>query len=179
MDLNRLIPERFLSVGDPKWKVKGDFIMFKKIEHIPLCFVKDNTVYVFLENKLPKQVIFLTQHLMNLGLEFYFLMPECSSPKGVEYFYYDNIKHYLLSYAKDHFFYGFNKINFNIVNNLVKWSEKEDCFDLIREVHAEVLKELQYETWDYYARKKYFVYKQDIREEFRTMYREIVISKIL
>ncbi len=179
MDLNKLIPERFLSVGDPKWKVKGDFVMFKKIEHIPLCFIKDDIVYVFLENKLPKQVILLTQNLMRLNLEFYFLMPDCSSPKGVEDFHYKNIKHYLLSYSKDYFFYGFNKINFDIINNLVKWSEKEDCFDLIKEAHVEVLKEVQYETWDYYSNKKHFVYKQEIREEFRTMYREIVISKIL
>ncbi len=179
MDLYKLIPERFLSVGDPKWKVKGDFVMFKKIEHIPLCFIKDDIVYVFLENKLPKQVILLTQNLMKLNLEFYFLMPYCSNPKGVEDFHYKNIKHYLLSYSKEHFFYGFNKINFDIINNLVKWSEKEECFDLIKEAHDEVLKEVQYQTWDYYANKKYFVYKQDIREEFRTMYREIVISKIL
>lgn len=179
MELSRLIPDRFLHINDPKWKVKGDYVVFKKIEHIPLCFIKDEIVYVFLENRLPKQVILLTQHLMKLGLEFYFLTTESSNPKGVDDFYRKNIKHYLTSYSKEHFFYGFNKISFNLIHNLVKWSEKEECFDLIKDVHAEVLKEVNYERWDYYSNKKYFETKQDIREEFRTMYREIVISKIL
>ena len=46
MDLNKLIPDKFRALVNPTWVVKGKFVMFKKYEHIPVCFVKDEVIYV-------------------------------------------------------------------------------------------------------------------------------------
>ena len=46
MDLNSLIPD-----NSDKWSVKR-FLMFKKYENIPVCFIEDDIVYVFLDNKI-------------------------------------------------------------------------------------------------------------------------------
>ena len=57
MDLNNLIPDKFRSLTSPTWIVKGQFVMFKKYEHIPVCFVEDDIVYIFLENRVPNAII--------------------------------------------------------------------------------------------------------------------------
>lgn len=174
MDLNRLIPDNNTS-----WIVRGRYLMFKKIEHIPVCYVDNDIVYVFLDGKLLKHIIKITKHLTSLNVEFYFMTPEASNPKGVLNFHEKVIYHYLISYAKDKFFYGFKKIDFDLIDNLVKWTDKEDCFDLVKEVYNKVLKKVNNQSWDYYSNKKHFDYCQEIREEFQSLYRHIQISKII
>lgn len=179
MDLNSLIPDRFRPLHNPTWIAKGNFLYFKKLELIPICFTKDDVVYIFLDARISKQVIKLTEHLICLKAEFYFLTPEASNPAGVIDFNEKVIKNYLLSYAKKEFFNGFKSINFDIISNMVKWTEKENCFDLVRDIYNNVLKVVNHQSWDYYTNKRHFDYCQDIREEFQSLYRDIQISKII
>ena len=62
---------------------------------------------------------------------------------------------------------------------MVKWTEKENCFDLVRDIYNDVLKVVNHQSWDYYTNKRHFDYCQDIREEFQSLYRDIQISKII
>ena len=179
MELNNLIPDRFRPLYNPTWIVKGNFLYFKKLELIPICFIKDDVVYIFLDARISKQVIKLTEHLIYLKADFYFLTPEASNPSGVIDFEEKVIKSYLMSYAKKEFFNGFKSIEFDLISNMVKWTEKENCFSLIKEIYQDVLKEINHQTWDYYSNKKHYDYCQDIREEFQSLYRAIQISKII
>ena len=174
MDLNNLIPD-----NNPSWIIKGKFLMFKKLEHIPVCYIDDDIVYVFLDARLTKQMIKLIKYLMKLDVEFYLTTPEASNPKGVIDYHEKVIRHYLLSYAKDTFFNEFKKIDFDLVDNLVKWTDKENCFDLVKGVYEEVMKKINRESWDYYSNKKHFDYCKEIRDEFQSLYRHIQISKII
>ena len=92
MDLNNLILD---NTGN--WSVKGNFLMYKKLQNIPMCFIEDGIYYLFLDVRLPNQVLKLTKAVMKLGVEFYFTTPEYSNPK-VEID--DNlvISHYLFAY---------------------------------------------------------------------------------
>ena len=132
MDLNNLIPEKFRPLHNPTWFVKGRFVMFKKYENIPVCFVEDEVVYVFLDNRVTNTIVKLVKHLISLGVEFYFTTPEFSNPKGIiEEDYNDKvIKHYLYSHAQVEFFDGFRNIDFDLIDNMVKWTEKENCFEI-------------------------------------------------
>ncbi len=174
MELNKLIPN-----NNSKWIVKGNFLMFKKLEFIPVCYIEDDIVYVFLDARLTKQTIAITKHLMSFKVEFYFTTPEASNPKGVSEINYKVIKHYLMSYAKKEFFFGFRQINFDLIQNMVKWTDKENCFDLVKNIYLEVLKKVNNETWDYYSNRKFYDYQSEIREEFQSLYRHIQISKII
>jgi hypothetical protein len=98
---------------------------------------------------------------------------------GVENLNDTTVLHYLHSYSKKEFFNGFRKINFDLIYNLIKWTEKENCFDLVKENYEYMLKKVNHQDYDYYSNKSIYRYNEEIREEFRTMYREIVISKIL
>ena len=70
MDLNDLIPDKLR----PNWIIKGKFLMFKKHENIPICFIEDDVVYIFLDVRIPKQVILITKHIVNQNIEFYFML---------------------------------------------------------------------------------------------------------
>ena len=174
MDLNNFIPDNNAS-----WVVRGRFLMFRKIEHIPVCFTDGHVIYVFLDARLVRQMISLVKHLKSLKVEFYFTIPEASSPKGISDYHEKVIRHYLLSYAKDVFFNGFRKIDFDLVDNLVKWTDKENCFNLVKEIYEDVLKVVTRQSWDYYSNKKHYDYCKEIRDEFQSLYRHIQISKII
>lgn len=174
MDLNDLIPN-----SNNSWIVKGRYLMFRKIEHIPVCYIEDDIVYVFLDARIFKSIISITKHLMSLGVNFYFTTPEASDPKGVLDYNKKVVYHYLISYAKDNFFYGFKKIEFDLIDNLVKWTDKENCFDLVKDSYNKVVKKVNNQSWDYYSNKKHFDYCLEIRVEFQSLYRHIQISKII
>ena len=79
MELNDLIPD-----NDSIWIIKKNYLMVKKLENIPLSYIKDNVVYVFLDAKIPKYVIKLVKHLININANFYMNSPLCSNPSGIE-----------------------------------------------------------------------------------------------
>jgi hypothetical protein len=181
MDLNSLIPDKFRPLVNPNWVIKGKFLMFKKYENIPICFIEDDIVYIFLDAKISKQVILLTKHIVDQNIEFYFTSPALSNPKGVDEDDYKDliIRHYLLSFVNKLFYNGFKNIDFDLIRNMVLWCEKEDCYELIKDNYDDILKDVSRKHYDYYANKEFYDYEIDIREDFQTLYREIQINKIL
>lgn len=161
--------------------IKGKFLMFKKYEHIPVCYIEDDIVYVFLDAKISKHIIKLTDQLVKKKIEFYFTSPDMSNPKGIDLVDYhdDVIRHYLTSYSNKDFYYGFKKIGFDLIDNMVKWSEKENCFDSIKS-NLDVVKEIVTKReYNYYSNKSYYDYDEIIREDFSSLYRHIVLSKFV
>lgn len=181
MDLNNLIPDKFRPLVNPTWVVKGQFVMFKKYEHIPVCFVEDDVVYVFLDNRVSNAILKLVKHLISIGVEFYFTTPELSNPKGIlEEYYKDKvIKHYLYSFAQVEFFYGFRNIDFDLIDNMVKWTSKENCFDKVRSNYELINEKVERREYDFFSNKYLYEYKDEIRQEFKSLYRHIQISKII
>lgn len=173
MDLNKIIP---LSEN---WSYSKGIIYFKKIHKIPVCIFIDDIPHIILENKLPKVVVELTKSFMKSGHEFYFTSPDATNPSGV--FDYNNevIRSYFISYSNTKFFTGFKKIGFEFVKNLISWSEKNDAWHLVKPNYEKINLLIQKEHYDYYQKRNYYDYDFDIREEFRTLWREIQINKIL
>ena len=52
MDLNNLIPDNRAN-----WVVRGKFLMFKKLEHIPVAYIEEGVVYILLDARLIKHMI--------------------------------------------------------------------------------------------------------------------------
>lgn len=173
MDLNDLI------LSNNKWSVKGNFLMFKKLQNIPVCYIEDDIIYIFLDAKIPKEIIRFTKSLINKNLCFYFTTPQASNPKGVENLKYEILYHYLLSYANSAFFYGFRKIDFDLIDNMVKWSEYSNTFHLVKSAFQAVNKRVQSKEWYPFTNIKHYNYNEEIREDFNSLYRHIQISKII
>ena len=168
-----------LLLSTNKWSVKSNYVMFKKIQNIPVCYINDNIIYVFLDARIAKEIIRFTKLLIDKKLIFYFTTPLASNPEGVENLNYEIIKHYLISYANDKFFYGFRKIEFDLINNMVKWTELSNTFDLVKSAYAYANKKVQDKYWDYYSNKGIYEYREEIREDFNSLYRHIQISRLI
>lgn len=174
MELNDLLP----SGGG--WRIKNDFIMFHKLENLPICYIgSDEVVYVFLDNRIPKEVLKFTKNLLKLGVNFFFTTPKASNPKGVDNLNYEIVKHYLFSYANPKFFYGFSKLDFDLIDNMVKWTEYASCFELVKPAYEKINKKVHSRYHDYYANRYVYEYDEVIRENFNGLYRHIQISKII
>lgn len=179
MELSDLIPLKFIPNIGSEWIVKSGYLMFKKYELIPIAFINDDIVYVILENKIRNQVIKLVKHLVKINVEFYFTIPEVTDPAGVENLPNKVIKHYLYSYAQREFYDAFNKIEFDIIKNLVDWTSKFGHSDLIKNNYDEILKKINYKSHNWWTNKDVYDYDEIIRQRFNGIYREIQINQLL
>lgn len=173
MDLNNILPK------NENWSFSKGIVYFRKIQKIPSCIIIDDTPHIILENKIPKQILELTKNFMKTGDEFYFTTPLSTNPSGVYEFKNEVIRSYFNSYANLKFYNGFKKLNFDLIKNLIDWSEKNDAWYLVKPIYEEVNKKIQKEHYDYWQQLYYYDYEYDIREEFRTLWREIQINKII
>jgi hypothetical protein len=179
MDLDKLIPFK-KKPTNCDWLVKGKYLMYRKIENIPVAFIKDDIVYIFLDNRIPKQILKLTKWILNNhDIEFYFTTPELSNPSGIENYHETVIKHYLFSYSQPHFFKSFYEIEFDIIKNMVDWCNKEGCSDIIKYCYDKINKSIQKNSYDYWTNSYIYHHKEEVREEFKTLYRDIQINQIL
>jgi hypothetical protein len=91
-----------------------------------------------------------------------------------------NIENYLKNYAIPVFFDGFDKIGFDIIENLILYSSSTNSFEHIREILNLVNNEVQSKYFDYYSKKDiYNTKREDIRERFNNLWRDIQIQNLL
>jgi hypothetical protein len=176
MILSELIPN-----NSDNWSFDDNFIYWKKYQKIPICFIDNDIVYVFLDNRLPKPVIKLVSFLTDKKLKFYFTIPELSNPSGVfeEDYHQLVIRQYLFSYSQKEFFYGFEKINFDLIKNLTDWTIENNCFNKIKPIFDSIKKTVLRKNYDWYSKKENFDYDLKIREDFQSLYRQIQINQII
>lgn len=174
MELNNIIPD-----NSSNWVIRGDFLFFKKIHLIPVCTIIDGIYYIMLDGKCHKAILKLTKKIMKMDVEFYFTTPLLANPKSIENLNQKVVENYIHSYTNKHFFYGFKDIDFDLIHNMVKWTEKEDCFDLVKEIYDNYQKLVNQEYYDYYSNRSFYPYDEEIRQVFVGLYRDIQISKLL
>lgn len=174
MDLNNLIPN-----SAEEWQIRSNFLMYKKLEWIPVCYTEAGAVYVFLDARIIKPVIKLVQHLVKNDYKFFFTTPELTNPKGIQDGENKIIYHYLLSYSNKDFFKAFRKIDFDLIENMVEWSKMSHTFHLIKPNLEEINKRVEKTWYDYYSGKDVYNYPEEIREAFNGLWRDIQISQIL
>lgn len=174
MELNNIIPD-----NSSNWIVKGGFLFYKRLNLIPVCTIINDIYYVMLDGKCHKAILKLTKKIMKMDVEFYFTTPLLASPKSIENFNQKVVENYIHSYTNKHFFHGFKDIHFDLIHNMVKWTEKENCFDLVKEIYDKYKKVVSQEYYDYYSNRSFHQYDEEIRQSFASLYRDIQISKLL
>ncbi len=176
MDLYKLIPKKQRHNRD--WSVGKDYVFFKKMHNIPVCYFEDDTVWVFLDLRIQRQIVELIDHLQNSTLKLYFTHPEFSNPGEV----FDIKKiplHYFRCYADPKFHKSINKIEFDFIKNLVNFTKEFSDFETLHANFKIVHKEVSKKWYDYFSKKDIWDYPEEIREDFRTLWREIQINNIL
>ncbi len=160
------------------WRLLKDTLYIKKIVHIPICFKEDDVFYIYLDFKLKKQIFKLIKILSQNNIEFYFTTTEYSNPKEEI----DNnkvINAYLNSFTKKDFLEGFDNINFDIVNNLIQWLDKEDCYYLLLDNYNRISNKIDSHWYDYYTKTNVYRYDITVREFFGSLMRDIQINRLL
>lgn len=176
MELSTIIPTN----TDPNWIIKGEFLMYKKYTNVPIAYIEDDVVFIFLDLKVTKALSKLITHLTNNKIKFFFDSPEFSNPSANLRDYNTKVvSHYLFSYSKENVFYLFKKIDFDLIKNMVDFCDRNDCHDILKECYEKVKKTVARSNYDYYTGKHVFEYSQEIREEFENLYRDIQISRII
>jgi hypothetical protein len=175
MDLDSIIP------NNSDWKVSKNRVFKKNIAWIPVFdIIEDNLIYIFLDIRMSKEILKVVKNLQKTDIEFYFISPLFADPGFNGDFNEVNIKNYLKDYSKSQFYDGFDKIEFDFIGNLIEYCKKENCIELVKDIYLEVNKEVQNKFWDHYANKQYFKTKrEDIRETFNQLYRDIQLQQIL
>jgi hypothetical protein len=175
MDLDSIIP------NNSDWKISKNRVFKKNIAWIPLLdIIEDNLIYIFLDIRMSKEILKVVKNLQKTDIEFYFISPLFADPGFNGDFNEVNIKNYLKDYSKSQFYDGFDKIEFDFIGNLIEYCKKENCIELVKDIYLEVNKEVQNKFWDHYANKQYFKTKrEDIRETFNQLYRDIQLQQIL
>jgi hypothetical protein len=176
MDLNKFIPNKFRHL--PNWSVGKDFLLFKKIHNIPVLKIEDEIVYVFLDLRIRKEMVALIKHLDELDIEFYFTHPDFSNP-AEEWNEKEVIWHYFRCWSDSKFYKEIKKVEFDFIGNLSDWVKEFSSFELLKSIYDEFLKVVNKKWYDYYSQKDVWMYSEYIREEFRTLWREIQINNIL
>jgi len=175
MDLNNIIP------NNCEWKVSKNRVFKKNIAWIPVFdIVDDNLIHIFLDLRMSKDILKVVKNLQKTDIEFYFISPLFADPGFRGDFNVVNINNYLKDYSKSQFYDGFEKIEFDFIGNLIEYCKKENCIELVKDIYLEVNKDVQNKFWDHYANKQYFKTKrEDIRETFNQLYRDIQLQQIL
>jgi hypothetical protein len=175
MELDRIIPSG-------EWKVSNNRAFVKNIAWLPVFdIVSNNRINIFLDIRNAKNILKVTKNLKKTDIEFYFISPLFADPgQDISEYNLINVKNYLRNFSKSQFFDGFSKIEFNFIGNLIDYCKKENCIELVKEVYDLTNKDVQRKYWDYYSGKEHFNNKrEDIREYFNILYREIQLQQIL
>lgn len=177
MELSELIPTKYKK--NNRWSFNDQYLMFKKFEDIPLASIKkDGVIMLYMDHRLKKECVRVIEHLLKLDLNFYLIPPYFTNPK-IEETYSDVIEHYLYTYSQQYFYETFPKINFDLIDNLVMFCEKTDTMDILKEMCENFKVEVNKTDYDYFSNKTSFLYSEEIRNEFSSLYRSIRIKSIL
>ncbi len=175
MELNDLLPN-----NDKNWIIKGDFLLYYKYQNIPTCFIgDDDIVYIFLDLKIKKAITKLIKFLIKKKIEFLLITPELSSPKGIDSYNYENVYNYVRIFTEETWLNEFDKIGFDPVDNLVKFIEKNDCLNLLKEIYELLKLDVNSKSYDPYKGDYYYLKTKEIRTRYENLYRDIQLTILL
>jgi hypothetical protein len=177
MELDKIFDKLNIEID-----IRGNRVFVKKLVRIPLAeIISENKMLIYLDIKIPHTILKLVKQLQFHDINFSFISPVFSNPKSsVEYYHQKNIHTILYNYSNPIFWDGFNKIQFDITKNLVQYCTDNNCHELLKEEFDRVNEIVQQSWFDYYSKKRiYKIKRQDIRENFSTIYRDIQLNQLL
>jgi hypothetical protein len=173
MKIEELVPNTM-----DNWVIKNNNIYYKKGEHHLALIFNDNIINIVIDIKIHKQTVKLIKYLIDKNLKFYLINLNHQVLYDEDY-HIHGIKSYLYVFINKEYYYGFKKINFNIIPNLIDWAKDNNCIDKIKECYDSMLKTVNYNYYDYFSNKNIYSYEEEIRDAYSNIYREINIELIL
>ena len=173
MDLDKIL----LINND--WKYSKGRYFKKKVAWIPVVDVLEDRIRIFLDVRGYKEIIKIVKLFGENNIDFRFISHRFADPGFSEDFNETNIKCYLKSFVNESFYFGFKKIDFDFIENIVKYCVENECFDMLKEIYTKVNKKTQDTHWTSFNTQIYYIPNEEIRENFNSLYRDIIIKQIL
>jgi len=174
MNIEEIIP------NSNKWKISKGIAYVKYLAWIPIIDTRKGYIEIFFDVRLMKYILKL---IPKIDTEFYLISPLLSNPVNAkmldEEIHRVNIKNYLSNYANPRFFRDFQKIEFDLITNLILYCKKFDTMLLVKESYDEVNSEVQRKGYDWYLNKEFYDTPVEIRDEFSGLYRQIKLAELL
>lgn len=174
MDLDKIL------LKNVDWKYsKGRYFRKKSAAWIPIVDVLEDRIRIFLDVRVYKDILKIVKVFKENNIDFRFISYRFADPGFSEDFNETNIKCYLKSFLNESFYFGFKKIDFDLIENVVKYCVENECFDVLKDIYNEVNKKTQNTYWLTYNTQTHYIPNEEIRENFNSLYREIIIKQIL
>ena len=163
-----------------KWKISKGVVYVKYMAWIPIVDTRKGYIEIFFDIRLMKEILKI---ITKINSEFYLISPQLSDlvyDRNLEDIHRINIKNYLSNYANPRFYSAFQKIEFDLITNLILYCKKFDTMLMVKESYDEVNKEVQRKGWDWYLSKEVHELPiKEIRDEFGGLYRQIKLAELL
>jgi hypothetical protein len=164
------------NIYDKCWVIRNNKLFYKK-KDLQLILVETDFIYIYFNVNIIKKIIKLVEHLVKNNIKFYFLpMDEPYMDEDIEDCI---IRNYLYSLVYKDFYYGFNKINFSLEDNLVEWAVQNNCFYKIKAIYDKVKININTYHFDYYTKNNIYTYDLEIRNYFNELMRNMQIKLML
>lgn len=175
--MNTLI-DNLVQKNPDKYRYKNYMLYVKKLVWIPLLKNNNEYIEIYFDVRLHKEILKI---IPTITSEFYLISPILSTNSKIDDLtkHKLNINNYLSNYAYYHFYYGFKKIDFDILSNLIRYCRKFDSIYLIKDIYDDIIKEMDRKIYDFYNRKHYSLHDESIISDFKKIYRELILLDIL
>lgn len=175
--MNTLI-DNLVQKNSDKYKYKNSILYVKKLAWIPLLKNNNEYIEIYFDVRLYKEILKIIPKITS---EFYLISPILSTNSKIDDItkHKVNINNYLSNYAFHQFYYGFKKIEFDILSNLISYCRKFNSVHLIKDIYNDIIKEMDRKLYDYHRNTHYSLHDENIILDFKKIYREIILLDIL
>jgi len=177
MDLNDIIPNK-----DSNWQVKKSILYYHKWVLIPIANIIDDRLFISIDQRCINPTIKLIKHCEKLNIDFLF----CDRNQIHEKHIYDEnlediFETVLRCLENDKFFDEVNLGRIEFLNRIIQFIQEYDCMRIFSKVYSRLNKfHFQRTSYDFLGRRDYyFVKRQDIRDYFESLEREVSIQLLL
>jgi hypothetical protein len=170
MKLSDLLPPK--ERKKEGWVIKSDYLMYRKLNLIPMAYISENQVYVILDLRIKNKVLSLIEHLTRSNIHFFLTVEDVSNPSYKDDINEKIVEHTLNIYLQEDIVKKLEDIGFDLMGRLVEWSKKEDCFYLIK-TELDILIN-KYESMTRYDNKQ-----QEKVSKLKILWRQIQIDELL
>lgn len=150
---------------------------------IPLFKVVDNVILLNFDQRIGNDLFKELKYLSSIEKQVYLVSrlrfdPKLSKKPEREVIR-EDIRNFLHNYTSDFIFFKDKKFNLNIINFLSKYVADHSAFDILTEEYNKNLGKVNATDWDFFSGKKYNIVKEEIREKYYSLLRDIKIKYIL
>lgn len=170
----------YIPNNSENWSIKNNTLYFRKGGYIPILKEIDGLLFISLDQRITRQVIRITNKLLESGDEFYFCDRLTISEKHIyrEHLY-RIIDNYLYAISNETFYKFFSASeSLDYVQNLTLFLDKFRCYELFKKRYDYLKDSYFQKKWtDWFNRKDYWEVKnEDIRDYYGILERQIKLN---